>query len=74
MSKPPVAISRRGPKRSTSQPWNGEKNVCNTISRENVTWIAAGAASNAVPRGWVNRVQTYCGLEIAIMQISPSTS
>src|SRR5258705_6395268 len=25
-------------------------------------------------RGWVNSVQTYCGLEITIMQTSPSTN
>ena len=39
-----------------------------------VTWIAAAEAPSAVPSGLVNSAQTYCGLEIAIMQISPSKS
>ena len=63
-----------GPNRSTSQPWSGEKNVCSTIRRENVTCSAAGVTSSAAPRGLVNSAQTYCGLEIAIMQIRPSPS
>jgi hypothetical protein len=73
-SAPPAAISARGPNRSTSQPWNGEKNGCSTISSENVACNAAGLTASAAPSGFVNSAQTYCGLEIAIMQTSPRTS
>ena len=40
----------------------------------NVTWIAGPVAFSAVPNGLVNTVQTYCGLEIDIMQINPSSN
>src|SRR4051812_36736564 len=66
-SSPPRPISSFGPNRSTSQPWNGEKKVCRTISSENVT-------PSVVPSGLVNSVQTYCGLKMAIMQTRPSPS
>src|ERR1700733_13647087 len=38
---------------------------------ENVTCKAAGAAPSAPLSGLTNNVHTYCGLEIAIMQIRP---
>src|SRR5665213_2364865 len=44
------------------------------MSRENVTWISASVVPMAWVNGPVNSVQTYCGLEIAIMAISPRTS
>jgi len=40
----------------------------------NVTCTAAAVAPSVAPIGLVNSVQTYCGLEIAIMQIRPSPS
>ena len=40
----------------------------------NVTWIAAAEAPSEAPSGLVNSAQTYCGLEIAIMQTRPSRS
>jgi hypothetical protein len=67
-------MSNLGPNLSTSQPCTGEQNVCSTISSENVTWSEAGAAPSACPSGLVNNVQTYCGLAIAIMQITPSNN
>ncbi|MNS96853.1 hypothetical protein D3C86_1092040 [compost metagenome] len=70
----PAAISRRGPKRSIIAPWNGEKNVCSTISSENVTCNSESGTPSLAASGLVNRVQTYCGLEIAIMQTRPSNS
>ncbi len=40
----------------------------------NVTWTAARVAPRLSCSGFVKSVQTYCGLEIDIMAISPSTS
>ncbi|GAC1346023.1 MAG: hypothetical protein NVSMB18_27070 [Acetobacteraceae bacterium] len=40
----------------------------------NVTWIAAGPAPSEALSGLANSVHTYCGLEMAIMQMSPSRS
>ena len=37
----------------------------------NVTCTPAAVAPSAAPSGLVNKVQTYCGLEIAIMQTRP---
>src|SRR5258708_5961340 len=67
----PSVIRKRAPKRSISQPWNGERKVCNTISNENVIWIAGSAPPVAVWNGLTNRVHTYCGLEIAIIATRP---
>ena len=39
-----------------------------------VTWMAGNLAPKASCRGLVKSVQTYCGLEIDIIAISPSTS
>ena len=74
VSAHPAAISHRGPNRSTSHPWNGLKNVCSTINMLNVTWIEAAETFNDVPNGRVNNAHTYCGLEMAIMQISPNSN
>ena len=57
-----------------SQPCAGEKNVCRTINSEKVIWIAGRPAPVVVWNGLVNNVQVYCGLEIAIMTMSPSNS
>src|SRR3954463_3962641 len=67
-------MSRRGPNRSTRPPWNGEKNVCRTISSENVTWSVESATPYFAVSGLVNNVQTYWGLEIVIMQTRPNSS
>ena len=39
-----------------------------------VTWMAGNVAPRASCSGLVKSVQTYCGLEIDIIAISPSTS
>src|ERR1700743_2460391 len=39
-----------------------------------VTWIAGNPAPRASCKGLVKSVQTYCGLEIDIIAITPSTS
>src|ERR1700727_1450302 len=44
------------------------------MSSEKVTCNDAGDTLSAAPSGLVNTVQTYCGLEIAIMQTNPSPS
>src|SRR5579864_565517 len=63
-----------GPKRSTSQPCKGASQVCSTMSTENVIWIAGRPAPVAAWNGATNSVQTYCGLEIDIIAISPRLS
>jgi hypothetical protein len=73
-SRAPIVIRRRGPKRSTRLPWNGEKKVCSTIRIENVICNPESGTPNLAASGLVNRVQTYCGLEIAIMQTSPKSN
>src|SRR5471032_3240533 len=65
----PTEISRLAPKRSMRPPWNGEKNVCNTISIEKVICSSDSGTPSLAASGLVNSVQTYCGLEIDIMQI-----
>ena len=70
----PIDSSTRGPKRSTRKPWNGEKNVCSTMRIENVTCNVASSVPSFPNRGLVKSAQTYCGLEIAIMQMTPSAS
>jgi len=44
------------------------------MSSTKVHWIAGAEAPRAAPSGLVNRVQTYYGEEIAIMQIRPRIS
>src|SRR6185312_325629 len=73
-SAQPAITSFCGPKRSTSQPCSGDSQVCSTIRIEMVTWMAARLPPVAVWNGFTNRVQTYCGLEIAIMATSPRVS
>ncbi len=48
LSKQPTVISNFDPKRSTSQPCNGDNQVCSTISSEKVIWIA-GRSAPVVP-------------------------
>jgi hypothetical protein len=67
-------MSTRAPKRSISQPCAGEKKVCSTMSKEKVNWMAVRPAPVVVWKGLRKSVQTYCGLEIAIMAIRPSPS
>src|SRR5689334_432127 len=74
LSAPPSAIRSFGPNLSISQPCAGESQVCSTIRIENVIWIAGSVAPVVVWKDLVNRVQTYCGEEIAIMAIRPSRS
>jgi hypothetical protein len=74
VSAPPAESSRRGPKRSTSNPWHGERNVCTTIRIEKVIWIDVRLACSDPISGCVNSVQTYCGLEITTMQTRPRSS
>jgi len=45
-----------------------------TISSENVTWISARVVPSFWFNGPVNRVDTYCGLDTAIMAMVPSAS
>src|SRR5215469_14291079 len=70
----PMEISSLGPKRSTRNAWNGEKKVCRMMSSENVNCNSASVVPSFWLSGPVNSVQTYCGLEIAIIAINPSTS
>src|SRR5450830_811213 len=65
----PMEIRRRAPKRSIRPPWNGEKKVCSTISIEKEICSSDKGKPILAERGLVNSVHTYCGLEIAIMQI-----
>ena len=44
------------------------------MSSENVIWISAKVVPSRWFSGPVNKVHTYCGLEIAIMAITPSRS
>src|SRR3569623_1016847 len=74
VSSAPADSNRRGPKRSTRKPWNGDKKVCSTIRIENVTCSCDSVPPNSPSSGLVNSVHTYCGLEMAIMQIKPYTS
>src|SRR6202030_1125417 len=70
----PKAISAFGPNRSTSQPWAGENSVWRTINTENVICTVGSPAPVAAWNGLTNSVQTYCGLEMAIMTTRPSRS
>src|ERR1700760_3554812 len=70
----PAESSSRGPNLSISQPWKGEKKVWITISTEKVTCSSARPTPSAAPSGLVNRVQTYCELEIDIMQMTPNAN
>ena len=70
----PRDSSARGPNRSIKKPCHGDRKVCRTIRSENVTWTWARLTPKESVRGFVNRAHTYCGLEIATMQRSPSTS
>src|SRR5690349_7556605 len=74
LSAAPSAISSCGPNLSISQPCAGDSQVCSTIRIENVIWIAGSDAPVVLWKDLVNRVQTYCGEEIAIMAIRPSKS
>src|SRR5258707_14560809 len=60
--------------RSMRKPCNGDSHVCRTIRMEKVTWISARLPPVAVCSGLTNRVQTYCGLEIAIMATTPNAN
>src|SRR5579859_4967741 len=71
VSTAPADSSRRGPNFSIRKPWNGEKKVWMTIRTEKVTCNSASETPSAAPSGLVNRVQTYCELEIDIMQMTP---
>ncbi len=44
------------------------------ISSDAVNWISASVVPSFWLNGPTNSVQVYCGLEIAIMAITPSTS
>src|SRR5581483_12477417 len=66
--------SSLGPKRSTRYAWNGEKKVCRMMSKEKVNCSSASVVPSFWLSGPVNSVQTYCGLEIDIMTMRPSTS
>src|SRR5580698_10633634 len=70
----PSVIRKRAPKRSISQPWNGDNQVCSTISSENVTWIAGNDPLVAFCNGLTKSVHTYCGEEMAIIATRPSTN
>ncbi len=72
--KVPMAIRRRAPKRSIRLPWKGEKKVCSTISIEKVICSSDSGTPSLAVSGLVNKVHTYCGLEMAIMQIRPINS
>jgi hypothetical protein len=74
VSAAPTATSVLGPNRSTSHPCAGENNVCSTISSENVICTVGSSAPVAAWNGLTNSVQTYCGLEMAIMTTRPSAS
>src|SRR5580693_2014143 len=74
VSAAPTAISALGPNRSTSHPWAGENSVWRTISTENVICTVGSPAPVAAWSGLTNSVQTYCGLEMAIMTTRPSRS
>jgi hypothetical protein len=67
----PIDRRRRGPNLSTKYPWNGEKKVCNTIKIEKVICSSVRVTPSWPMMGFVNKAQTYCGLEIDIMQITP---
>src|SRR3954464_5409114 len=74
VSTEPMEIRRRGPKRSTTKPWKGERKVCSTIRMENVTCSVESVTPNCACIGLVKSVHTYWGLEMAIMQIRPYRS
>src|ERR1700684_4498688 len=74
VSAAPIATSALGPNRSTSQPSAGENSVCTTISTEKVICTVGSPAPVAAWNGLTNSVQTYCGLETAIMTTRPSRS
>src|ERR1700761_4467117 len=73
-SSVPIEISLRGPKRSISAPWNGEKNACRNTRIENVTCTSGSEMPSLAISGLVISVHTYCGLEIVIMQTRPRAS
>ncbi len=66
--------SKRGPNLPISQPWKGDRKACSRTSSEKATWIAGKPTWKAEVMGLVNSAQTYCGLEMEAMQISPRTS
>ena len=74
VSAAPRAISAFGPNRSTSHPWAGDNSVWRTIKTENVICTVGNPAPVAAWNGLTNSVQTYCGLEMAIMTTRPSRS
>src|ERR1700761_8653668 len=73
-SSVPIEISRRGPKRSISAPWHGEKKACRKTRIENVTCTSGSEMPSFAISGLVISVHTYCGLEIDIMQTRPRAS
>src|SRR5215469_7473581 len=76
--KPPAAIiiggPRRGPSRSTIQPWNGVSQVSVAMKIEKATWMAPMLHPWVLFIGLTNRVQPYCRLAISTMQTTPSHS
>ena len=70
----PNESSSLGPKRSTSTPCHGERNVCTTIRIENVICSSGSVERSPEVSGCVNSAQTYCGLEITIIQMTPSSN
>src|SRR5690606_13582980 len=70
----PKDNNRRGPNLSTRKPWHGERKVCATIKMAKVTCTSGKVALREVVSSVVNSAQTYCGLEIAIMAITPNRS
>src|SRR3954466_13613912 len=74
VSTEPMEIRMRGPNRSTTKPWKGDRKVCSTMRIEKVTCKVESVVPNCACIGLVNKVHTYCGLEMAIMQTRPYTS
>jgi hypothetical protein len=70
----PSESRRRGPNLSIRKPWHGERNVCSTMSSEKVTWSCASSTPSCFVIGVVKSAQTYCGLEMTIMQTRPRIS
>src|SRR2546422_10393947 len=70
----PRPISTFGPIFSTRKPCNGDSQVCSTIKNVIVHCTSERIALVDFWNDGTNSVQTYCGLEIAIMTMKPIKS
>ena len=71
LSTAPAPISNLGPNLSTRHPCTGDSHVCSTMRIVIVHCTSESNEPVVFCNGAVNKVQTYCGLEIVIMTMKP---